>query len=141
MVDSAYYCDEIVTPFEKRANQVHKKWILQQDNATPHVCPESAEWMKSRGIKFIKHPPQSPDLNPIELVWNLLKRKIEELKPRNFTELQLYCQKAWETIDDHSIRAIIRRLRKVMRQVLKANGDNVFVETMFLILRRTFKHF
>lgn len=60
----------------KQANP-HKRVVIQEDNATPHqkarrlLQPE----IYAKGIEFVKHPPNSPDLAPIEtLQWEHEKR-------------------------------------------------------------------
>lgn len=80
---------------------------FQQDNAKIHIAHSTQEWFKSHGIYVIEWPPHSSDLNPIEHVWNLLKRKLFELHPnlylggnsrsdwKNFEEA---IQKAWWAI-------------------------------------------
>lgn len=48
-----------------------------QDNAKPHVAKETMEFMRYEKIKILKDwPPYSPDLNPIELMWAILKKKL-----------------------------------------------------------------
>lgn len=44
-----------------------------QDNTSPHKAALTLEEMKERGIHVIDWPPYSPDLNPIEWVWNKMK--------------------------------------------------------------------
>ena len=44
------------------------------------------------------HPAQSPDFNPIELVWNDLKYYLKQkIKPNNVEELVLGINRFWET--------------------------------------------
>ena len=37
-------------------------------------------WLKEMEIEAIEWPPQSPDLNPIENVWSILKQKLYDIK-------------------------------------------------------------
>jgi hypothetical protein len=58
--------------------------LFQQDNAKIHTSLRMQEWFECHGIWVIKWPPHSPDLNPIEHCWNLLKKKLLELYPQLF---------------------------------------------------------
>ncbi len=57
-------------------------------------------WLKDHGCEVMVWPPQSPDLNPIEHLWNHLKRKLGEYEepPREIQELWERVQKEWDNI-------------------------------------------
>jgi len=55
--------------------------IFQQDNATTHTAQIVREFIADLGREIMIWPPCSPDLNPIENLWTLLKQKIYELRP------------------------------------------------------------
>lgn len=57
-----------------------------QDNASIHKSRYTTEYLQRNGWKPIRHPPFSPDLNPIEKVWATLKHKISE-DENNFKDL------------------------------------------------------
>jgi hypothetical protein len=57
--------------------------LLLQDNATCHTAAISVAALRATEIQEVpRFPPNSPDLNPIEGVWNIIKKRIYERKPR-----------------------------------------------------------
>lgn len=49
------------------------------DNASIHKSPKIREAIEKAGCKLVYQPPYSPDLNPTEHFWALLKKKISSL--------------------------------------------------------------
>lgn len=56
--------------------------LFMHDNAKPHASRHTAEEMTARGITVIPWPPYSPDLNPIEKVWNKMKDYLQQKWPQ-----------------------------------------------------------
>lgn len=56
--------------------------LFQQDNARPHTAKATQLYMALHGLKPIKWPAYSPDLSPIELCWNQVKRQFKRIHPR-----------------------------------------------------------
>ena len=53
-----------------------KGWKLLQDNDPKHTSKVVQTELNKMRIKRINHPPQSPDMNPIENLWDIVDRKI-----------------------------------------------------------------
>ena len=51
-------------------------WFLQQDNAPCHVSKSSMAFFMKRVIEVMDWLPNSPDLNPIENLRAILKKKV-----------------------------------------------------------------
>ncbi len=50
--------------------------IFQQDLAPTHSAKATSTWFKDHGISVLNWPANSPDLNPIENLWCIVKRKM-----------------------------------------------------------------
>jgi transposase len=52
--------------------------LFQQDNAPCHKAQVTRNFLENNGIDVMEWPPYSPDLNPIENMWAILKLKLRE---------------------------------------------------------------
>ena len=69
-------------------------------------------------------PPQSPDLNPIELLWEELDRRVRDLKPTSLTGLWDGFNEAWNNIPPQTLQKLIERMPKLCTTVIKAKGGH-----------------
>jgi len=53
-------------------------WYLQEDNDPKHRSKIAKKWKAENHVKVLPWPAYSPDQNPIENVWRLLKIKIQK---------------------------------------------------------------
>lgn len=68
--------------------------ILMEDNACVHTARMSREARIAAGITRLDWPPYSPDLNPIENIWAIIKQHIASRMPRTDEELRDYIEEA-----------------------------------------------
>jgi transposase len=57
-----------------------------------------SKWLKDNKVKVFEWPSQSPDLNPIEHLWAVLKKHVRARRPTYLTQLHQLCQEEWDTI-------------------------------------------
>ncbi|KAI3375510.1 hypothetical protein L3Q82_003839 [Scortum barcoo] len=53
-------------------------FLLMQDNARPHVAGVCQQFLQDEGIDAMDWPARSPDLNPIEHIWDIMSRSIHQ---------------------------------------------------------------
>ena len=74
----------LVLPVVQRINDTIGDPVFQQDNAPVHTASVVTEWFEQYNIQVDEHPPYSPDLNPIEHVWVVLKPQLHKQHPDIF---------------------------------------------------------
>ena len=71
---------------------------MQQDNDPKHRSKSTTEWLQQKKICLLERLSQSPELNPIEMLWHDLKRAVHTRKPKNIAELKQFCKEEWSKI-------------------------------------------
>ena len=92
------YLNDVLIPNVLPYKQSHADMIFQQDGAGPHRAITVRDWLASEDIEVLKWPAQSPDMNPIENLWNMLKEEIGPLNhigPNQKEELVEVVKEAW----------------------------------------------
>lgn len=105
--------------------------IFMQDNAPIHRARIIQDWFRDMGVILVDWPPYSPDLNPIENLWKMLKERIIELYPEleimrdNETTKQLLiraAQEAWDDLEPQLLNKLASEMQKRVDAVKAANG-------------------
>ena len=127
-IDSEQYCKRIVPLI---ADEVSRRpgMLLMQDNAPPHSSKMTVTELRARGISTIEWPPCSPDLNPIESVWNQMKYFIEDKYPdlgegrqRSSREIREIVEEAWESVSCEDLMKLLMTMPARCQAVLDADG-------------------
>ena len=79
-------------------------WVLVEDNAPCHNSRATNGWLQQHGFNVMKWPENSPDLNPIENMWSVLKAKLCHISCITNTDLIRQSQKICN--EDDSIKAL-----------------------------------
>lgn len=109
--------------FENLIPIYSNEYVFQQDNSSIHKSKIVTEFFKRENINVLKFPPNSPDLNPIENIWAIIKHKlseIEDITNENFKDKILECCKQ---IDFHCIFNSISNMHVRIQDVINKKGD------------------
>ena len=74
---------DFVKPELDASRQAGTVLIFQQDNAKPHSTAPVKAYLGNWGYEVLNWPPQSPDLSPIENIWNVMKMRMKALRDKS----------------------------------------------------------
>jgi len=139
----AYYTKHVLPYYieavqKARLDDSSRSWRLQEDNDPSHGTRSrtnvASELKNSSWVDLLVHPAQSPDLNPIEGVWLILKQRTkrrlkhptkgeERWDSTAYHLKQILCQE-WDQITIQEVRKLISEMPGRCRQVAR-DGERV----------------
>ena len=86
-----------------------RNFVLQHDNDPKHTAKYTKEWFENNGISTLNWPSQTPESNPNENLWNILKVKVH---PQNIKQLKILGKEKWGKINAGSVWKTSDQLQK-----------------------------
>ena len=80
-LNAVHYREDIRLPHVVLFLQAHPDMMLQHDNVTSHTARSVHDFLQDRNVSVRPRPAKSPDLNPIEYVWDLLDQRVRARAP------------------------------------------------------------
>jgi DDE superfamily endonuclease len=100
--------------------------VFQEDNAPCHTSGYATWWRQTHGINRMPWPAQSPDLNPIEHLWDHLDRQVRKRTPlpASLPALAAALQEEWDRIPLDVLRKLIGSMPSRVAAVIEAKGGH-----------------
>ena len=99
--------------------------LFQHDGAPCHKARVITKWLGEQNIKILgPWPGNSPDLNPIENLWSILKRRVDKQKPTNSDKLQALIMQEWTAISQDLVQKLMDSMSGRIAEVLKKNSQH-----------------
>ncbi|UYV64413.1 hypothetical protein LAZ67_3000617, partial [Cordylochernes scorpioides] len=115
------YVDDVLRPVTLPYLQGVPNALYQQDNARPHTARISQQALQD--VQMLPWPPYSPDLSPIEHVWDIIGRRLHALpQPRSEDELWQMVEREWRAIPQDAIRTLIDSLPRRVAACIAVRG-------------------
>ncbi|GBC12306.2 IS630 family transposase [Rhizophagus irregularis DAOM 181602=DAOM 197198] len=90
IMDGKFYTKILERQIPEVYSMLGDSWRLQQDNDPKHTSRVAKEFLKNNVPEVMDWPSNSPDLNPIENLWAIVKRNTELRRPKNLNELDVF---------------------------------------------------
>ncbi|GFU41449.1 transposable element Tcb2 transposase [Trichonephila clavipes] len=128
-VNGTRYCNEILLPYVRLfRGTMGLQFLFMDDNAPCHRTVAAEQLLESEDIERMDWPARSPDLNPIEHVWDFLGRRLaaRTLPPVTIRELRLALQDEWAAMPQQLIDTLlILSMGRRCETCLAVRGDHI----------------
>lgn len=123
-INSESYCERIL-PLIHGWIRLNPGLLFMQDSAPGHTAQSTIQELRERGISPIFWPPFSPDLNPIETIWNWMKDYIENKYGdvrMGYDQLRAVVKEAWDAISPYQLHELVASMPARCQAVIDAEG-------------------
>jgi transposase len=130
-LNAAKYEKEILEKMLPATSKIFQKakWTFQHDGASAHKAKSVNDWLEDHVPNYIpsgpngQWPANSPDLNPIENVWAIMKHRLEDNPPKTMTALRARVKKLWKDLTLEEIQKLANSMKRRLSAVIAKKGQ------------------
>jgi transposase len=108
---------QLYHPYEYLEN-----YVLYMDRASYHTANSVTAWLNGQHIEYELLPPRSPDLDPVDYIWNTFKQMIKLQQPNNEASLWNAILNVQDNIPQVAINNTINSMPHFIQSVIAKNG-------------------
>lgn len=117
------YKNGLIPSADKQFGRRNRTWELLEDGDPKHKAKICKTWKMENRVRVMDWPASSPDLNPIENVWSILKRKVCRYKINNASELMSAIRREWNLLSPEYARKLAESCTSRLQSVIDNDGD------------------
>ena len=125
IMDGKYYTEILEKHIPEIRSMLRDEWRLQQDNDPKHTSRVAQEFLNSNVPEVMDWPSNSPDLNPLENLWAIVKRNVEKCRPKNLSELESFLGEKWDNIPNSLLISLVDSMSRRCNEVIEKNGERI----------------
>lgn len=118
------YLDQVLQPIVILFLAAHPGTVFQQDNARPHAARRTQNFLAAINVQTLPWPSLSPDMNPIEHVWDYMKRKIWAQNVYNFDHLRNAIAQECDELSARFLHRLVASMRRRCTALIQVNGGH-----------------
>ena len=101
---------------------IQSDFVFQQDNDPKHTARVTKDFFEEVTLEVLPWPSYSPDINPIEHLWDELDRKIPQSRRKRLKDFEAALQEHWYAISSERIEKLIESMPRRLAAVVHAKG-------------------
>lgn len=117
------YKSTLLPTAKKYYGNDNSKWLLLEDNDPKHKSRLCTAWKEEKGIEQMDWPPQSPDCNPIENVWAIIKARLKGKKFNNTKQLSSFIIRQWNSFPRSYAENLSKSMPSRCVRVIEKEGE------------------
>jgi transposase len=126
IMDGPYYVQILQDHLIHNARkQFGRRYRLQQDNDPKHKSRVAQQFISNEVPEVIDWPSNSPDVNPVENLWSIIKRRVEKRKPANLQELDIFLHEEWKKTDMLVLNHLVNSMKSRCLALIEAKGERI----------------
>lgn len=126
IMDAPMYCNILSSALFRSIEKMKlKDYIFMQDNDPKHTSKLVKEFLSEKNIKTLDWPAQSPDCNPIENMWRIIKLEVSKSQPKTKRELKEAVINAWNNITIEQCQKLALSFKKRAIELYRAKGKHI----------------
>ena len=118
------YCEILQQSMIPFLQKLGRKAMFHHENDPKHTSKTTTALQKRLRVKVMDWPSMSPDLNPVENLWGILKLKVEVRKVSNIRQLRDVDMEEWKGIPVATCEALVNSMSKRVKAVLDNDGGH-----------------
>lgn len=101
---------------------IRNNFIFMQDNDPKHTAFNTKLWILYNIPSYFQTPPQSPDINPIEHLWDYLERKLKTREITSKASLKTAIVEEWNKIPASVTSNLVNSMPRRLEAIVKSKG-------------------
>ena len=102
----------------------NSSWTFVHDGAPAHRAKMTKKWLEEQKVRSLGWPANSPDLNIIETIWNMVKQEIKRREPKSADEIWQAAKETWDNVSLEEVRRQFSGWGRRLSAVVKNQGGH-----------------
>lgn len=123
-MDKMRYLEILKENLKKSAEKLGlgNNFYFQQDNDLKHTAYVVRQWISFNIPHILGTPPQSPDLNPIEHLWEELEKRVRTHNISSKAQLKQVLLDEWKKISAEITKKLVYSMQNRLKEVIRRKG-------------------